>query len=132
MALKALRNLFQHEIELISEIRIVPVDKLPSIATDLLFMCLIPSNLIPLLCKRTDKKEEAAIRSTFKWYGGVVNINPCVFNFGVLTFEKLQALNLKLEGEEYTRFERTYQSEEEEGRSHFVTGNLTCHGGNVE
>lgn len=132
LALKALRNLFHHEIELINEIRIFSVDELPSIATDLLFMCLIPNKLIPLLCKRVDKKDEAAIRSTFKWYGGIVNINPCIFNFSVHTFEKLQALNLKLEGEEYAKFESTYQSEEEDGRSHFVTGNLTCHAENVE
>lgn len=136
IALKALRNLVHHQAELINEVRIFPVAKLPPINTDLLFLCLIPSNLVLLSFEQMDKKrrecEEIIIRSTLKWYGNVVNINPCLFNFAIHAFERLKTLDIKLKGDEYAEFENSYQFEEEAGYSHFITGNISCHAGNVE
>jgi len=43
-ALKALRNLFHHEVELLSRVKIVSSGQLP-ITTDLLFLCLIERKL---------------------------------------------------------------------------------------
>lgn len=136
IALKALRNLAHHEVELINKVRIFPVTKFPQINTELLFLCLIPSHLVFLSFEQLDKKrresEEAIIRRTLKWYGNVVNINPCLFNFAIHAFERLKTLDIKLEGDEYTEFENSYQLEEDAGYSHFITGDIGCIAGNVE
>ncbi|MBT1072743.1 hypothetical protein [Pelotalea chapellei] len=135
IALKALRNLFHHGAELINEVRPISVASLP-ISTDLMFLCLVPRSLVLQSIERLDKKrrvqDEAIIRSTLKWYGNVVNINPCLFNFAVHAFEKLRAIGFKFEGDEYAEFEHSYQFEEEGGHSHFVTGDISCLAGNVE
>lgn len=136
VALKALRNLFHHEAELINEVRIIPVKKLPSVSTDLLFLCLVPSRLVLLSFEQLDRKrrthEEAIVRTTLKWYGNVVNINPCVFNFAVHAFEKLSELGIHIGGDKYVGFQASYESEEEAGHSHFITGDIICHAGSVE
>jgi hypothetical protein len=136
VALKALRNLFHHEAELVNEVRIIPVENLPPVSTDLLFLCLVPSRLVLLSFEQLDRKrrehEEETIRSTLKWYGNVVNINPCVFNFAVHAFEKLKALGVQIGGDEYAEFLASYESEEEDGYSHFITGDIICHAGSVE
>lgn len=136
VALKALRNLFHHEAELVNEARIIPVEKLPLVSTDLLFLCLVPSRLVLLSFEQLDRKrrahEEETIRSTLKWYGNVVNINPCVFNFAVHTFEQLKALGVQIGGNEYAEFQASYEFEEEARHSHFITGDIICHAGSVE
>lgn len=136
VALKALRNLFHHEAELVNEVRIIPVEKLPPVSTDLLFLCLVPNRLVLLSFEQLDRKrhthEEETIRSTLKWYRNVVNINPCVFNFAVHAFEKLKALGVQIGGNEYAEFQASYEFEEEAGHSHFITGDIICHAGSVE
>lgn len=135
IALKALRNLLHHEAELINKVRTIPVGNLP-ICCDLMFLCLIPKSLVFQAIKQIDKKrrvqDEAIIRSTLKWYGNVVNINPCIFNFAVHAFEKLRAVGVEMDGDEYTKFEISYQFEEDAWHSHFVSGDIICQAGNVE
>jgi len=135
IVLKTLRNLFHHEAELINEVRSISVASLP-ISTDLMFLCLVPGSLVFQSIERLDKKrrvqEEAIIRSTLKWYGNVVNINPCIFNFTVHVFEKLRSHGVKPEGIEYTNFEASYLFEEDIDQSHFVTGDISCLVGSVE
>jgi hypothetical protein len=136
IALKALRNLLHHETELKHEIRILPVRELPLITTDLLFLCLVPRQLVERSIEQIGRKrreqDEAIIRSTLKWYGNVVNINPCIFNFAVHVFEKLRSLGLELNSDEYVEFSTSYQYEAEHGHSHFVTGDIGCNVGSVE
>jgi hypothetical protein len=136
VALKALRNLFHHEAELVNEVRIIPVEKVPPLSTDLLILCLVPSRLVLLSFEQLDRKrrahEEEIVRSTLKWYGNVVNINPCVFNFAVHAFEKLKALGVQIGGNEYAEFQASYEFEEEAGHSHFITGDIICRAGSVE
>lgn len=136
VALKALRNLFHHEAELVNEVRIIPVKNLLPVSTDLLFLCLVPSRLALLSFEQLDRKrrahEEEIVRSTLKWYGNVVNINPCVFNFAVHAFEKLRELGIQIGGDKYVEFQASYEFEEEAGHSHFITGDIMCHAGSVE
>jgi len=135
VALKALRNLFHHEAELVNAVRIIPVEKLPPISTDLLLLCLVPSRLVLLSFEQLDRKrrarEEEIVRSTLKWYGDVVNINLCLFNFAVHAFEKLRKLGVLIGGEKYTEFQERYDFEEEAGHFHFITGDIICHAGSV-
>ena len=44
-ALKALRNLFHHQTELLHEVKIIPVQDLPPLTTDLLIVCLVEKRL---------------------------------------------------------------------------------------
>lgn len=136
VALQALRNLFHHEDELLSEIRVVAAQDLPPLTTDLLFLCLVPRSLVEKaiagLGTKRKVQDEPAIRSVLKWYGNVVNINPCIFNFSVHAFERSEALGLPLTSKGFESFKNSYESEVANGLSHFVDGDIACHAGNVE
>ena len=136
ISIKALRNLFHHQDELLNELRIIPADRLPPITTDLLFLCLVPAHLVEASFEHIPKKyrdeQEAIIRSTLKWYREVVNIYPCIFNFSVQVFEKVQDIELELDCPEYMEFKTSYNFETENGHSHFVNGNIGCLAGNVD
>jgi hypothetical protein len=136
VALKALRNLFHHEAELVSEVRSIAVAGVPAISSDLLYLCLIPSTLvarsIDQLAPKRRPIDEPRIRSALKWYGSVVNVNPCIFNFMVHVFERVRSLHGRLTSEEYEEFAASYAYETAQGHSHFVTGDIACHAGSVQ
>ncbi|MDH4572506.1 hypothetical protein [Salinicola acroporae] len=136
VALKALRNLYHHQEELINELKIIPVQELPPITTDLLYLCLVPRALIEAsienISARYRKDQEKMIRSILGWHGEVVNINPCIFNFSVKVFEKICDLGMDVSGEEFEEFKASYAYENEWGHSHFVTGEIGCHSGSVD
>lgn len=91
LALKALRNLFHHEDELLQKIRVVSATGLP-ITTDLAFVCLIERTLVERAAEQERKYRDkilSAVLSAFKWYGSIVNIQPCVFNCAVDVFEAI-------------------------------------------
>ncbi|MCP4117277.1 MAG: hypothetical protein GY737_18145 [Desulfobacteraceae bacterium] len=135
IALKALRNLFHHQDELINELRIISVEEVRFITTDLLFLCLVPGNLVEksfeFIPKKRRSKEEKMIKSAFIWHADVVNINPCIFNFAVKVYEKIQGFNLDLSSEEYSLFKDSYEFESQNGHSHFVSGAISCHVGSI-
>ncbi len=114
ISIKALRNLFHHQDELLNELRIIPAEKLPPITTDLLYLCLVPKHLVEAsfehIPNKYRKEQKGIIRSTLKWYGEVVNIYPCIFNFSVKVFEKAKSLVLELDSNEYKEFEASYGS----------------------
>lgn len=134
IALKTLRNLFHHENELLSEVRVLPVKDIP-ISTDLLYLCVVPRNLVDKAISKIDNKwkitNEPLVRRAFKWYGNVVNINPCIFNCAVHVFEKSEKLHLLLKSEEYHFFRESYDFETQKGYDHFITGDISCHSPNI-
>ena len=135
VALKALRNFFHHQGELLDKVRIVPADRLTPITTDLLFLCLVPRSLVESAIGSIEVKrrptDEPLVREALKWYGNVVNINPCIFNFAVHVFEKTEALKIALSSAAYSSFQESYEFEERAGHSHFITGDIACHAGSV-
>ncbi|MBJ6802771.1 hypothetical protein [Geomonas propionica] len=136
VALKALRNLFHHEEELKHDVRILSVEEMPPVTSDLLYLCLVPRQLVEKAIAQINRKrreqDASIIRITLKWYGNVVNINPCIFNFAVHVFEKFRLLGLDLNNEEYIEFRASYEYEEEHEHSHFATGDVVCHAGSAE
>jgi hypothetical protein len=74
----------------------------PAISTDLFYLCLVPSGLVVPAIEQIGSKfrvaDEPRIRAILKWYGSVVNINPCIFNFMGHAFEKVSGLGIKLAG----------------------------------
>ena len=135
-AIKALRNLFHHQEELANKLRIIPLWDFPSITTDLIFLCLVPGNLVEDAILTISKKyraiEESVIKSVLNWHGTVVNINPCIFNFMVKAFEYIESKELCLSGSEYLSFASSYEFEAENGHSHFVTGAIICYCSDVD
>jgi hypothetical protein len=136
IALKALRNLFHHQEELINELRIIPTQSIPPITTDLLYLCLIPTKLVEEAISEIPKKyradEELVIKSILGWYGEVVNINPCIFNFMVKVYEHLVGKGVELSGKEFLEFADSYDFETKNGHKHFITGVIGCHASSVE
>lgn len=136
ISLKALRNLFHHQEELINGVRIVPVDQLPSLSTDMLYLCLIHSDTviksIEAIPKKRKAREESIIRDTLKWYKTVVNINPCIFNFAVKVYETFVANDIPLDGDEYLEFHSSYLFEEENQHNHYITGDIYSHAGGID
>lgn len=134
IALKALRNLFHHHSELIHEVKIIPVGDLPPMMTDLLVVCLVPASLIEHAGAETDRKYREQVRSAFdafKWYGSIVNIQPCVFNVAVDVFELVAELDSAPSSEAYGLFMESYRLEEQNGQDHRVTGDIWCRAGSV-
>jgi hypothetical protein len=134
-ALKALRNLFHHQDELIHLVRIVPIGDMP-FTTDLLTMCVVPRELIERAIEGVEKRfreqaREAAGR-TFHWYGPAVNINPAIFNCMVKVYERLIAEGGPIGGEAFDEFQKSYLCEEANGFSHLVDGRISVHAGNVD
>lgn len=136
VALKALRNLFHHKGELLNEVRSIAAQDLPPITSDLMFLCLVPRSLVEEAISEIGQKykdqEEPIVREILHWYGGVVNINPCVFNFAVHVYEKVKELDMNLSSDGYMTIENGYLFEELNGYPHFVTGEISCGAGDVE
>jgi hypothetical protein len=136
IALKALRNLFHHQEELLHEVRIVEASNLPPISTDLLFLCLVPRALvekaIASIAKNRTPVEEPLMREALKWYSNVVNINPCIFNFAVHVYERMNQLGLYLKSDAYRSLRNSYEFEEQSGHTHFISGDIACLVGNID
>lgn len=135
IALKALRNLYHHQENLKNEVRVLPIKQIPSISSDLLYACLVPTETVEKSIDFIDRKyrenEGTIIRRVFKWYGEVVNINPCIFNFAVKAYEKIKTTNLVLSDNDFMEFEQSYKFETDNGYSHYVTGDINCHASDV-
>lgn len=88
LALKCLRNYFHHRQELQHRVRVIPITSYP-IVSDLAVLCLVPANMVEAAIDETPARHleaaQKASRKVFHWYGSVVNINPSLFNFVVLT-----------------------------------------------
>lgn len=132
MALKALRNLFHHEEELLHQVKIILTTGMPQIVTDLGVVCLVDAGVVSRAVSREPAEHRDAIRRAFKWYGAVVNIEPCIFNGAVDIFEAVAAADLKPISESYNDFQASYRFEEVSGHAHRVTGDISCAAGSVE
>lgn len=136
ISLKAIRNLFHHQNDVINELKIIPKNTVPQITTDLIYLCLIPSYLVEESYEHIQNRYKdihiPIIQRTFKWYGDIVNINPAIFNFSVKVYEKLKTKNIELASEEYLEFDASYQYEIENNFPHFITGEIYCHTQNAE
>lgn len=134
-ALKCLRNYFHHHQELRHLVTLVPIGDYP-ITTDLLDLCLIPrASVEAAIAETMDRHKEStrlACEDFFHWYGPVVNVNPCIFNFVVLAYERLRDAGIPLDGAYVERFRASYEEEEREGIHHLVDGRISTSAGSVD
>lgn len=131
--LRKLRNLFHHETELLHEVRMIHARDMPTVTSDLAFVCLVPRSLI-IQSLKDEKKPGISERviSTVRWYGTIADIQPCVFNTAVDVYEKIRPLRLGLNSEAHGVFHELYESETRHGRRHHVTGEIGCLAGDVD
>lgn len=131
--LRKLRNLFHHEAELLHEVRMIHARDMPTVTSDLAFVCLVSRSLI-LQSLKGEKKPDVAeqVIGTVRWYGSVADIQPCVFNVAVDVYEKIEPLRLGLNSEGYTAFHDLYEEEAQDGCRHHVDGEIACLAGDVD
>lgn len=131
--LRKLRNLFHHEAELLHEVRMIHARDIPTVTSDLAFVCLVSRSLI-LQSLKDEKKPDVSeqVIGTVRWYGSVADIQPCVFNAAVDVYERIEPLRLGLNSEAYTAFHDLYEEEAQDGRRHHVNGEIACLAGDVD
>ncbi|WP_105438959.1 hypothetical protein [Neorhizobium sp. T25_13] len=134
-ALKCLRNYFHHHQELRHFVALVPIGDYP-VTTDLMDLCLVQRTSVEAAIEETmDRHKDATRRACqdfFHWYGPVVNINPCIFNFVVLAYERLRDAVIPLDGASIERFRESYNGEEKNDIPHLVDGRISTSAGNVD
>lgn len=134
VTLKALRNYFYHEGEVVYAYKVRPLPE-GLVATDLLHVCLVSANDCVAAINGSPEKFRNGVLQAFAAtaivYGTVVDMNPCIFNCAVKVFEKLQELDLAGESPEYAQFAAQYDWETREGHSHYVRGVLMARPGFV-
>ena len=110
-ALKCLRNYFHHQQELRHVVRVVPIANYP-IVSDLAVLCLVPAKMVEAAFGKTPARHleaaRKACRKVFHRYGSVVNINPSLFNFVVLVYERLNSATVTISGAAFDEFEVSY------------------------
>jgi hypothetical protein len=126
VALKALRNFWHHRGELAPVLRIKSIKGL--FAADLMYACLVPAKDCAAALEAVDKQyrneTKQAMDSTFRVWGSVVDINPCVFNCLAKVYALLEGKKMAGDEEDFEKFTASYEFENEHGHSHFVTGAL--------
>lgn len=131
VGLKALRNLFHHEVELLSKVTIV-TEFVQPIAVELLRVCLVDRLLVERAAVAEAaqaakyKREPANVAGAFKWYGEITDIEPAIFNVVVDAYEAIKELDISPSSEAFEMFEAGYENEEEKGLDHRVTGDISC------
>lgn len=135
VALKALRNYFHHQNEMLHRVNLIPTGDYP-IVTDLMAMCLVPRDIVDAaiesVMERHRNNARAACETVFHWYGQIVNINPAIFNCSVKIFEALAEHSVPVAGQAWSEFSSSYQREEEEGLRHYIDGRISTSAGSVD
>lgn len=133
-ALKCLRNYFHHRQELRHLVSLIPLVGYP-VVTDLMYLCVVPRTSVEAAIEETMPRHKDATRSAcqdlFHWYGPVVNINPCIFNFVVLAYERLVDAGIPLKGNAVEQFRASYDHEEQSGIPHLIDGRISASAGNI-
>jgi hypothetical protein len=136
IGLKALRNLFHHEAELLSKISVV-TDFVQPVVVELSRVCLVDRSLIEQAAAaeaahaKKYKRIPGDVVGAFRWYAQIVDIEPAIFNVAVDAYEAIKEIDIAPWSDAFQMFEACYEDEEESGRGHRVAGTISCHAGNV-
>ncbi|MFA6968774.1 hypothetical protein [Bosea sp. (in: a-proteobacteria)] len=136
IGLKALRNLFHHEAELLNKVSFV-IELVKPIVVELGRVCLVDRALVEQAAAGEAAQAEkykrlpGDVTGAFKWYGQVVDIEPAIFNVAVDAYEAIKEIAVSPCSEAFQMFEDCYIDEAENGRVHRVTGTISCHAGNI-
>ncbi len=137
LAVKCLRNYFHHQGEIKHDMRILIGKDIPSVHTDLWCLCLVPVSVVVAAVENVDKKYRqqagCAGYNVFKQYGDLININPAIFNLVVKIFLLIEDQTSSLKNcKAFQTFKAQIEIERERGMSHFISGDIYCHAGNID
>ena len=136
IGLKALRNLFHHEAELLSKIS-VATDFVQPIVVELKRVCLIDRSMVERAAvgevaqASKYKRTPGDVVGAFKWYGQIVDIEPAIFNVAVDAYEAIKEVGISPWSDAFQKFQEAYEDEEKNGFEHRVTGTISCHASDV-
>ncbi|MRH98750.1 hypothetical protein [Agrobacterium tumefaciens] len=131
VGLKALRNLFHHHDELLHKVKIIAASELP-MTCELAQVTLVETSSVERASSLPREPQPDTVRSAFRRYGDVCDIEPAIFNVVVDVFEKVQSLRLIPTSEEFELVLQSYQMEQERGLDHRVSGSIHTHAGHVD
>ena len=133
LTIKAIRNYAIHQAEIYNKAKAFPMISKVPIKTELLILCLLPREVIDLICEATDLKGRSAITNTCIYYKKYVDIYPCIFNFGVQLFLYTEKNNLQVNSREYQEFKNSIDYERSHNYPHHVIGGVSFpHGEDVD
>lgn len=135
VALKALRNHFQHGGEVTHRVKPLEIGNLP-LVSDLGILCLLERRAVETAIGAINEKyrasEEPMARQAMKWYGPCVNVYPAMFNLMVQVVLLARVHGLAPDDEAYTRLENAVEKDKANGRSVTITGDIHCHAASVD
>jgi hypothetical protein len=136
IGLKALRNLFHHEAELLDNISVIS-DFEPTLSVELMRVCLIERVLIERAAAAAtkqatrQKRSPPAVEAAFNWYGDVADIEPAIFNVMVDVYEGVRSIEIVPTSRAFRLFEQSYVDEARRGIEHRLQGRISCHAANA-
>tara|TARA_Y100000310_G_C20431541_1_gene691715 strand:- start:63 stop:767 length:705 start_codon:yes stop_codon:yes gene_type:complete len=125
LAIKAIRNYAIHQAEIYNEAKALPLISSVPIQADLNILCLLPIDVVDLICESTNELSRAAIKDTCRYYKKYVDIYPCIFNFGVQLFLYTEENDLEIDSIEYLEFKNSIEFERMHNFPHHVSGGVS-------
>lgn len=125
LAIKAIRNFFIHQAELLNETKSLPVISEVPISGETNIVCLVPVERFKLIKEASNETANESLDKTMVFYRDFVDIYPCIFNFGVKFYFFIKDLDFNLDTEEVLNLENSLEFERENGYSHYIKGGIS-------
>ncbi|WP_455294182.1 hypothetical protein [Vibrio parahaemolyticus] len=125
LSIKAIRNFFIHQAELLNETKSLPVISNVPISGDTNIVCLVPSERFELIKEASNEAANDSFNETMVFYRDFVDIYPCIFNFGVKFYFFIKGLDFNLNTEEVLKLENSLEFERKNGYSHYIGGAIS-------
>ena len=133
LAIKAIRNYAIHQAEIYNDAKALPIISSVPIKADLTILCLLPRNVVDLICENSNEAGRSAIKGTCVYYKKFVDIYPCIFNFGVQLFLYTEENSLEIDSSEYLGFKNSIEYERKHNYPHHVLGGFSLpQGGDID
>ncbi|MCF5889672.1 hypothetical protein K3H46_01335 [Aeromonas veronii] len=125
LAIKAIRNFFIHQAELLNETKSLPVISDVPIYGETSIFCLVPIERFKLLKEASSKETNESLDKVMVFYRDFVDIYPCIFNFGVKFYFFIKELDFNLDTKEVLNLESSLCFERAHGYSHYIKGGIS-------
>ncbi|MCD9494377.1 hypothetical protein [Photobacterium carnosum] len=125
LAIKAIRNFFIHQAELLNETKSLPVISDVPISGEIHIVCLVPIERFKLIKEASNKAANESFDKTIVFYRDFVDIYPCIFNFGVKFYFFIKDLDFNLDTEEVLKLENSLELERKNNYSHYIKGGIS-------
>jgi len=134
ITLKAIRNYYYQNQQLRSELRLINTQNHSSFYTSATYITLMPAHSVTKsieIDKTLNKSQQKIVQSCLFWYGNVVNIYPCLYNFMAKFYGFIVAHDWQPETTEFLQFEKWQHYETDNHFSHLIQGEIISHTGHI-